>query len=329
MSNQWWFRCLFLALAAAPLYAEQSRAFATPVDVEPPDGIHREGIQIQGALELSARAADGTLVTGLSALAWDQDEQRLYALSDRGSLLHLRPVFEDGTLVSAEFLSDHPLLDENGRKLRGDRADAEGLAIADADNGVRGDTRLWVSFERRPRILSYSTDGRWQETLEIPPEFRDIDAYRNPNNALESLVLHPDFGLMTAAERPMATDPPGTVFLRTLDGDSWRYTLSAAPRSSLVALEALPDGRLLALERAFVSPLLPLVISLRLIRIGQDGLDTRTLARLDTSMGWKLDNFEGIAHHRDDRFFMVSDDNTNPSQRTLLVYFSVPELSTE
>jgi len=43
----------------------------------------------------------------------------------------------------------------------------------------------------------------------------------------------------------------------------------------------------------------------------------------DTGQGWLMDNFEGLSHYRDRRFFMVSDDNCNGLQSTLLVYFEV------
>ena len=47
------------------------------------------------------------------------------------------------------------------------------------------------------------------------------------------------------------------------------------------------------------------------------------MAVFDTSQGWLLDNFEGLARHREQRFFMVSDDNRSALQSTLLVYFEL------
>ncbi len=46
-----------------------------------------------------------------------------------------------------------------------------------------------------------------------------------------------------------------------------------------------------------------------------------TLAVLDSSQGWSVDNFEGLARHRGLKFFMVSDNNFSALQKTLLVYF--------
>ena len=40
---------------------------------------------------------------------------------------------------------------------------------------------------------------------------------------------------------------------------------------------------------------------------------------------WAPDNFEGIAHHRDNKYFMITDDNESALQRTLLTYFEILE----
>ena len=47
------------------------------------------------------------------------------------------------------------------------------------------------------------------------------------------------------------------------------------------------------------------------------------MATLDSDHGLQIDNFEGLARHQSNRFFMVSDDNSVFIQRTLLVYFEL------
>jgi hypothetical protein len=46
---------------------------------------------------------------------------------------------------------------------------------------------------------------------------------------------------------------------------------------------------------------------------------------LDSDQDLHIDNFEGLARHRGNRFFMVSDDNGVFIQRTLLLYFELVE----
>lgn len=285
------------------------------------------GIRLLGSVELMPTTIAGLPLGGLSSLAWDRDESRLYALSDRGNLFSLRPMFDNGILVRVEALAAVALRDHHGRVLRGARADAEGLVLQRADNGKSGDSLLVVSFERHPRILRFRPDGRYVDKQELPAELRDASLYADPNRALEALTWLPGLGFLTAPERPLAGTGNETVRLFALDGRSWRYPLLATPNASLVDMEALPDGSLLTLERGHGLMFLPIVISLRRTRVTADNAGQRlpvsTIAILDSSQGWSVDNFEGLSRHQGAKFFMVSDDNFNALQKTLLVYFEL------
>ena len=318
-----------LVLSAGSLaWALPVRAdFSRPVELAPADRV-TPGIELLGVLELAPKAPDGTPVTGLSGLAWDADEQILYALSDRGRLFHLRPRFREGRLESVDVVGSYRLRDAEGRKLRGTWRDSEDLALANAANGKKGDTALWISFEHHPRVILYSPKGRIKNEVALPEPLRDIDNYASPNQALEALALHPDLGLVMAPEAGLKDDAAGTLSFFAQDGRRWTYRPASAPGSSVVALDTLPDGRFLVLERAFVSIFWPLVISFRTVGLAENRQAVQTtLALLDTSRGWRLDNFEGLAHHEADRFFMVSDDNGNARQKTYLVYLRLPGLA--
>ncbi len=285
------------------------------------------GIRLLGSVELTRTLVADLPLGGLSALAWDQDESRLYALSDHGDLFHLRPHFDNGTLVRVEALTAFALRDRRGRVLEGQRADAEGLALQRANNGKTGDSLLAVSFERHPRIVRFRPDGRYVEQLELPADLHDISRYADPNKALEALTWLPGLGFLSAPERPLAGTGDGTVGLFALDGRSWRYPLLATPNASLVDMQALPDGSLLTLERGHGLMFLPIVISLRHTWVTADNTGQRlavsSIAILDSSQGWSVDNFEGLSHHQGQKFFMVSDDNFKALQKTLLVYFEL------
>jgi len=293
------------------------------------------GIRLLGSVALTPTTIAGLTLGGLSGLAWDEDESRLYALSDRGALFHLRPRFENGHLAGVRLLAAFALRDPRGRALAGRRADAEGLVVRHGDNGVSGDSRLAVSFERFPRIVLLRPDGRHVETLRLPAELTDAGRYASPNKALESLTWLPGPGFLTAPERPLEASGDGTVGIFALDGRRWRYPLRTNPNASLVDMQALPDGGLVTLERGHGLMFLPMVISLRHTRItadknnedfGDKPLAVTNLAILDSSQGWSVDNFEGLTRHRAMRFFMVSDDNFNALQKTLLVYFELVSL---
>jgi len=50
---------------------------------------------------------------------------------------------------------------------------------------------------------------------------------------------------------------------------------------------------------------------------------SETLAKLDSADGWRLDNSEGLTRVDKNRYLMVSDDNENIFQKTLLVLFEI------
>jgi hypothetical protein len=282
----------------------------------------RQNVRLLGAIRMESRSVDGLKFVGLSGLAWDEDEQLLYAISDHGRLFHLRIHVDNDRLVAAEVVAGHSLTDGDGRALRYPWSDAEGLTLEHGDDGRRGNSELLVSFEHRPRVRVYDMRGRRLRAESLPAPLEDRHRYAHPNRSLESITRHPRHGLLVAPEQPLRGDE--TLRLYGQDGRAWRYALRSAPGSALVALEALPDGRLLALERAFVAPYLPFEISLREVELipDDDRAQVLDLAVFSTADGWRLDNFEGLARHRGRRFFMVSDDNDSVWQATLLVYFA-------
>lgn len=283
------------------------------------------GVRLLGALRLANAKINNLRLCGLSGLAWDEDEGLLYAISDLGGLFHLRPEFDaQGYLTGIQSVAAYPLRDELGRPVRAPYDDAEGLTLRNGDNQQAGDSELLISFEVKPRIVRYSPTGLWRGEERLPTPLRDLRNYSKSNQALEAVTLDPHWGVLIGTEAPLRQDPPGQIRIFQLDGRFWRYPLSNAPKSALVAMEALPEGGLLTLERAFVAPLRPLIISLRQTRLlarGDAPLQVTDVAVFDSSQGWLTDNFEGLTRYRDRRFFMVSDDNCSAWQSTLLVYF--------
>lgn len=325
-------RYLLLALlVAAPVTSRGQDSFpsleAKVVPLCEPESAceHIGRLRLRGALELKARTVNGARFSGLSGLAWDDDENILYALTDHGVLFHLRPVFRNGQLADVRFLHAASLLDPRTRRpVRWRRSDSEGLDIINGRNGKKGDTELLVSFEREPRIVRYRPDGTYIADVPLPAALRDIHRYRGGNTMLESVCLHPREGILTAPEKPL-DDETSTARLYRMDGGSWRFPASPG---GIVALECLPEGNVLVMERVYSSLSLHWIITLRTLRLPPGTpldslLVTETVTTLDSDKGLHIDNFEGLTRHRGNRFFMVSDDNDVFIQRTLLVYFEL------
>jgi hypothetical protein len=185
---------------------------------------------------------DGTFVGNLSALAVDRDGS-LAALSDRSSLFGL-----DARTLAPE--SVVPLADENGAAL-----DSEGLAID------RDGTRL-VTSETEPSIRRYSKDGRILDRLPVPASLQVAPAGRaTSNQTFEGLTLM-DGGrtLLASMEYALVGDTAGIVRFQTWTRHHGRFELAEqyAYRTDAAFLgvpevQALPDGRLLVLERGFTS----------------------------------------------------------------------------
>ena len=93
-----------------------------------------------------------------------------------------------------------------------------------------------------------------------------------------------------------------------------------------MGLTTLPDNRLIALERTFPGIFAGVSNVLHLITLEANALKQETLVKLNPSDGYFNDNFEGISWHEKNRFFMISDDNDNLLQRSILIYFEIPDL---
>jgi len=286
-------------------------------------------VRPMGMLRLSNTPVDGLPANELSGLAWDEDEQLLYAVSDKGHLVHLRPQFKDGVLVGAEFLHAYPLLDGRGHKLKRGMADAEDLAIRNAQNGKRGDSELVISFEGVPRLERYRPDGTWLGGESLPEVLSDGRNYEGKNAELEAVALHPTFGLLTAPQKPLKIDSPGLMSLYAQSGRQWQFEPIDAEDSDIVGMAVTPKNEVLILERRYKNFFMPIIFAVRRVRLEEhpEGglLTVEDVARFSNTDGFQIDNFEGLAHHQGNRYFMVSDDNNSAIQRTLLLYFEIDD----
>ncbi len=309
---------LILLLLVMPLTLAEN--ISTPTTIL--FGKETQGIRPLGVVKLRAKGSDGVLITGISALAWDPDEELLYGVTDKGLLHHLHPSFDSGKLVAVDLVATYKLRNKHGKRLKGKHRDSEGLFVINAGNGIQGDSELVISFEKIPQIIRFTQQGEVIEPYSLPSILADKKNYSTTNQMLEAVTLHPEKGILTIAQRPMKGRKNQRLY--ALNGESWEYHMEKHKGNGVSAMEALPDGRILFMERAWHSLLSPLIVTLKEGRFSADGkLQLKVIATLNSSKGWALDNFEGLTRHKGQRFFMVSDDNNSLLQRTLLFYFEL------
>ncbi|MDF1880223.1 esterase-like activity of phytase family protein [Sulfurimonas sp. MAG313] len=194
------------------------------------------------------------------------------------------------------------------------------LKHTDAEGMVYSDEGLIISFERHPKISLFSFKGKKIKKLPLAKVLKNIKNYQKKNRALEAVVVHPDFGLLTAPEGALKKEDKN---FHIIYGLKQRWTFKA--QAKITAMELMENKNILILERDFnyLSGHTILLSELNLSQCENSVCLPRILATLKSSKGWNLDNFEGLTHIKDNVYLMISDDNASPFQKCLLTLFEV------
>ncbi|OOZ41777.1 hypothetical protein BOW52_04175 [Solemya elarraichensis gill symbiont] len=194
------FLCLLLLASVTPLYAD---VISRPV-VSYTGENSADGIRVLAAFEQDDEADDGSPISGLSALAWDNDNRLLYAVSDRGWLHHLQLRFDSRSqLAEIERLASYQLRDLKGKPLEGKWRDAESAFVLHGDNGIRDDTLIVIGFERSPRIVRYRSDGFQRDRYSLPKQLSKKKKFHKPNDMFEAVAMHEKLGVVLIPQKPL------------------------------------------------------------------------------------------------------------------------------
>jgi hypothetical protein len=275
---------------------------AVPVPLDPRDPTAKAvgDFHYAGGVVLSSRQAD---LHELSDIVMT-GENRFAAIGDEGISVEGRLVLDKaGQLVGVTDGSLARLTGPDGRPLTAPDADAEGLALL--PNGDR-----LVSFETRPRIWLYPAVGGPRREVPSPP------SSGSSNAGMEALTAAPD--LADDAYLVGTEDSGETWSCRVTSPCVQGPTVDKPKEFGLVAMNRLPDGRMAYLLRAY-DPVRLSRITLKIVH------GTTVIGRMDLASPMTVDNFEGMTSvagaNGGRRFYLISDDNGNPSQRTLLLAF--------
>lgn len=308
-----------LPLSATPL----------PLNRDDPAAGTIGALKFMGAVQIRS---SNTLFGGLSGLRWSNGW--LLAVADTGNWVMLRPVETDGRLTGVEAGRIAPILMADGKPAADkEMGDAESLEWP-GDGGTAS-----VYFEQDHRQQVYrGIDPARPESLAARPvsvarhkgttvwpangggeAFARLDratalvfaeSARGPDGAHDVLLL-PDRGEVRLGYRPPDGFSPTDAVL--LDADrllvlNRRFTATGGIAAALVLVDLAPLNAARAAGK----------------RPADLELQWREVARWQPPL--TLDNMEGLALRRDGGrvfLYIVSDDNLNSLQRTLLMKFEL------
>lgn len=278
------------------------------------------GLKILDQKALQFTSINNIKFSEISDIAYDKKSNFLYLLSDEGKLFTFNAKFTE-KIESLTALSAVNLRKRNGDAFKAWRRDSEGMTLDD-----RG--RLLISFEERAKIAWFHKNskkyGRMIKSYTLPKKLRGTKNYRSKNKSLEALAWHAQYGILTASEWPLKSEHKKRQTIYALNGKEWSFKAEPEAKSAVTAIEVMDDGNLLILERSYTGLMNPFVITLKKVYLGNKKMcKTKVLAKMSSHKGWDIDNFEGLARVGKGRYIVVSDNNDNFFQQTLLIYFEV------
>lgn len=293
-------------LASAPGWTP-AEASTRPVGLGLPGGAElAEGVTFAGGIELAATA--NSPLHSLSDFKLLDDG--FVSVSDAGDLVWGRLILDDeGRLTGLSGLRTRRLTLTDGSAIVDKTdGDAEGLLIT-----AGGD--LLVSFERDHRLWDYGPPHRLAAR---PRPVTAPQADFGPNDGMEGVtafgggwrVAGESGGVWDCAPRGcrVVTPPPATP----IPDSEYRIT----------GMDRDPSGDGVFVVQRLFRP--PVDARAQVRRMAPDGTLGPMLVEL--KLPGTTDNFEGVAAVRRGngvRLYILSDDNANPVQRTLLLAFDI------
>lgn len=287
-----------------------------------------------GGIEITSPHKD---FGGWSALAVSADGSTLLSLSDKGNWLTAQILYDEkGRLSGLGEAVIAPLTNLDGKPSTADKPlHSKGLAV-DGPDPLHANA--YVSFERPHRIWRYDLAAGGFTGKPVPViGQRNLPRMRSDGGieALAVMMPGPKDTTRLFAVTENSRDPRGNIRAFIIEGRTPRrmsLRLSNPYRPTDVA--RLPNGDYLLLERHF-SLLAGAGMQLRHIR--QDDIKAGTVIDGEVLLqasapDHSIDNMEGLAIRRDTKgsiwVYVISDNNFNPMQRTLLHMFRLKQQTT-
>lgn len=247
--------------------------------------------------------------------------KKIYTLTDEGRLLRAELELKDGKISALSDASFDNLWREDTEPLKKEY-DSEALTHLKGDHFA-------VGFEQRHRIGFYEFGDtiNLEKTLPAPAE---LNVLTKPNTGIEALTKLSPHQLLAITEG--VKDEQGNIisYLVDLKKENWAR-LALKPTGNFKPTElAVLDLKYIALLERSYNPIDGVKVRISLIKRKdiQPGavLETIELARFSKESG--IDNMEGMDVIRNSDgtrdLLLISDDNFNPLQHTILVWLTLP-----
>ncbi len=293
----------FLLLLVCLIFPFSAEAWTIEVKANPVKffQIESDHLKVKSVLELTSETE---YFGGLSSVV--RKDGYFYTANDNRILFRLDP--DDLTKVETV---DFDFRSEKQRKNKG-YTDSEGMTLDE-----NGD--LLVSFERKHRIVPYTLTGEIAgPDLKLPDDLGDLKY----NGGIEAIELLRDGRLVILTE---GRDADEAIFLWVREDGIWqKHVLPKIDGFQPTGLTQLPNSDdLILLERSF--SIISGVKGRLSLLSPKNWHRGKVLAHLDDP--FPVDNFEGVTAYKneegDTQILIVSDDNYNSFQRTLLVHMEM------
>lgn len=310
------------AISLSPAFADEPitiNATSLPVfDRSVPD--NRFGpLTYLGGLSLNSRHSDFEALSGLT-----MQGDRLIMVTDEGNWVTATLQSEtDGTPIGLTDAHLSPLLNTDGSPMQSKRlADAEAVTLIGEE--------LWVTFERNQPIRAYDLqDGVPTGPARLP--LGSPAPLQSSRNAGPEALVHVTVGPLEGQtilflEEQWRGVPLDNAARIQPDGGLALFQIRRLDRFAITGAAMLPDGDLVIVERFFTWDE-GIFMRLRWLpanEIANGAVEGRIL--LEADGGTIIDNMEGIAvtdHPNGPILTLISDDNGNFFQRTVLLRFQI------
>lgn len=315
--------CLSLLLFSLSVHAQELAIEVRSKAVSFDSGASAQGapLEIRNILELNSSERE---FGGISGMRLGPDH-RIFMISDAGHFMRARLNFsEAGLITGLEDVFISSLKDPEGHGFpTKSLADSEALEWTENKDG------LFVSFEFRHRVWKYGWAGdRFSSPLSHPSALNIAPSLTGlpDNGGIEAMARLNDGSLILLSEQGAVSN--GRKAWRHINGRSEPFIYENPSPYVPTDAVALNEEWVLVLNRHF-SPLAGSSARLTLIRTKDIALGSQVapipLALLKPP--FPVDNYEAIDVIEGDKGWdvvILSDDNFNPVQKTLLLHLFLP-----